>query len=359
MAKSDISADAVVDGIYASVLEAESVRDMQQLLGETLDAPASTLLRIDHGVVPVSWLGFDPVTTRSYSDYYYRTDPWIAAGLTIPLGIGLNVERLVPRDAYIRSEFYSDFMRQQGDATQLMGLMFAADEACYSLTFMRVRGQPDFDDPDERRFAQWSPHLRRAFVTRDRLDRQRRELASVDLLSADVDVVHVLVTADLRVRWLSRDDLAAVPGVILRQEPAGPTRLEPIPAQTQGELLRAVHEATYCRPPLSSAVRLGNDFILVDPCPWNGEREPLALLHLPDRSAVEARAVERATGLFHLTSAEAVLCRRLMHGDTIEAHSEAMGLSLWTVRTHLRNVFAKTGTSRQAELVSLLYRMAR
>lgn len=365
MAKRSTQSDEVVDGIYASVLESSSVFEMQLLLSETLDAPASTMLRVDDGVTPISWVGFDPGTPASYSQHYYRTDPWIAAGMTMPLGVGVNVERLVPRERYLQSEFYQDFMRQHGDATQLMGLMFAADDARYSLTFMRVKGQRDFEEAEETRFARWSPHLRRAFATRERLERQARDGPGADAMRADTDVVHVLVDGDLRVRWMSRDDLSATPGVTVRHRPAGPMRLEALGSHTQQALVHAVHEATGRSPPVSGAVRLGDDFILVDPCPGAGSDcgggggEPLALVHLPDRAAVEARAVERACGLFHLTSAEAALCRRLIHGDTMEAHAAAMGLSTWTVRTHLRNVFGKTGTSRQAELVALLYRLAR
>ncbi len=355
MARKDARGDAVIDGIYASVLEASSIQDMQRLLCGTLDCPASTLLRFNGEVAPVSWVGFEPGSGQSYGEHYYRIDPWIAAGMAVPLGVGINIERLVPRQAYLRSEFYRDFMRHQGNATQLMGLMFAADDARYSLTFMRLGGQRDFDDDEERRFAHWSPHLRRALATRARLDRQQRP----DQLRADTDVVHVLVDADLCIRWMSRDDLSATPGMVVRQCPAGPMRLEALSSYTQDMLAHVVQDATERQPRLSGAVRLGDDFILVDPCPATSGGEPLALLHIPDRSAVEARAIERAIGLFGLTSAEAVLCRRLMHGDTIETHAEALGLSPWTVRTHLRNVFGKTGTSRQAELVALLYRLAR
>ena len=354
MAKTSEQEDDVIDGIYASVLEA-SILEMQKLLGRTLDAPASTMLRLDGGVAPVSWIGFEAGTAAGYSEYYYSTDPWIAAGMTVPLGNGVNVERLVPRDHYLQSEFYCDFMRHRGDATQLLGLMFVGVEARFSLTFMRLRGQRDFEDSDERRFARWSPHLRRAFATRERMERQR---AVSPTLQADAGGVHMLVTADLCIRWISRDDLSDTPGIILRARPACTLRLEAVSSYTHGKLLHAVHDAIERRPPLSGAVRLEDDFILVDPCPDNGG-ERLALLNLPDRPAVESRAVERATGVFGLTAAEAALCKRLMHGDTTEIHADAMGLSPWTVRTHLRNVFGKTGTSRQAELVALLYRLAR
>lgn len=359
MANKGTDPDTVIDGIYASILEASSVHDLQHLLSATLDSPVSTMIRIGDALTPVSSVGFDPAAMQSYREHYHHTDPWIAAGLTLPLGAGINVEHLVPRDVYLESEFYCDFMRGHGDATQLMGVMFAADDARYSLTFMRVGGQPDFDDSQERRFARWSPHLRRAFATRERLDRQWRGDAGPVSLAADADVVHVLVASDLAVRWMSGDDLRAMPELAIRHRPAGFAHVEALDPSTQNALLRAVGEATVRRPQLSGAVRLGDDFILVDPCPWTGGRDPLALLHLPDRKAVEARAIERATGLFALTAAEAALCRRLMRGDTIERHAEAMGLSAWTIRTHLRNVFGKTGTGRQAELVALLHRLSR
>lgn len=361
MAKKDSPTDAVIDGIYASILEASSVHEMQLLLSKTLDAPASTMLRLNGAIAPVSWVGFEPGTSAGYSEYYYHIDPWIAAGMKIPPGTGVNVERLVARHAYLESEFYRDFMRHRGNATQLLGVMFAADDARYSLTFMRVKGQRDFEDAEELRFARWSPHLRRALATRERLQRQREqgETAGPDPLQADPDVAHALVNADLVVRWMSRDDLGATPGMALRQRPAGPLRLEAQDSATHNALRHAVHEATERQPALSGAVRLGDDFVLVDPCPWTARSEPLALVHLPDRAAVEARAIERAAGLFGLTSAETALCRRLMQGDTVETHAAAMGLSAWTVRTHLRNVFGKTGTGRQAELVALLYRLAR
>lgn len=351
--------DEAVDGIYASIVDASSIHDLHRSLSETLGAPISAMMRIDDNVTPVSSLGFDPTAMQSYHDHYHRTDPWIAAGMTLPLGMGVNVERLVPRDMYLESEFYRDFMRDHGDATQLMGVMFATGNSRYSLTFMRVGGQADFEEAQERRFARWSPHLRRAFATRERLDRQRRGVDDPVAMGADADVVHVLVTSDLSVCWMSREDLDATPGVVVRHRPAGRPRLEALSSSTQHMLLRTVAEATGRGPRLSGAVRLGEDFILIDPYPWNVGRDALALIHLPDRRAVEARAVERATGLFGLTAAEAGLCRRLMRGDTIERHADALGLSAWTVRTHLRNVFGKTGTGRQAELVALLHRLAR
>lgn len=59
-------------------------------------------------------------------------------------------------------------------------------------------------------------------------------------------------------------------------------------------------------------------------------------------------------GLFDLSPAEARVAQRLVEGRSVEEIATASGLSQETVRKQLKSVLAKTGTSRQAELVGLL-----
>jgi len=58
--------------------------------------------------------------------------------------------------------------------------------------------------------------------------------------------------------------------------------------------------------------------------------------------------------VFHLTEAEARLAARLGSGDSLEETCDTLGIMKDTGRNHLKNVFAKTGTHRQAALVALL-----
>ena len=59
-------------------------------------------------------------------------------------------------------------------------------------------------------------------------------------------------------------------------------------------------------------------------------------------------------GLFGLTAAEAAVAVALAQGRAAEDLAGRLGVSLNTVRTHIKNVLAKTGTSRQAQLVALI-----
>ena len=57
---------------------------------------------------------------------------------------------------------------------------------------------------------------------------------------------------------------------------------------------------------------------------------------------------------YGLTPAEMRLTTYLVHGGTIANYAKINGLSRNTVRNQLQSAYCKTGTHRQAELVSLL-----
>jgi DNA-binding CsgD family transcriptional regulator len=57
-----------------------------------------------------------------------------------------------------------------------------------------------------------------------------------------------------------------------------------------------------------------------------------------------------------LTPAESAFAKRLAAGHSIDEICEALGIRHTTARTHLRHLFQKTHTRRQAELVSWLLR---
>jgi DNA-binding CsgD family transcriptional regulator len=57
---------------------------------------------------------------------------------------------------------------------------------------------------------------------------------------------------------------------------------------------------------------------------------------------------------FGLTPAEARLALQLVAGETLRAAAVNLGISYETARTELKNIFNKTGTCRQAELVIVI-----
>jgi DNA-binding CsgD family transcriptional regulator len=94
------------------------------------------------------------------------------------------------------------------------------------------------------------------------------------------------------------------------------------------------------------------------PIEASGDVQASTVLILVDLNTSPQPQPEILETLFGLTSAEAKLAVRITRGDTPADIALENGVSLATVRSQLAAVFAKTQTSRQAELAALLARVA-
>src|SRR5262245_54759820 len=66
------------------------------------------------------------------------------------------------------------------------------------------------------------------------------------------------------------------------------------------------------------------------------------------------KSIDLLRSHFGLTPAEARLTLHLVAGETLRSAEAKLGITYETARTHLKNIFGKTGTCRQAELVVVL-----
>jgi DNA-binding CsgD family transcriptional regulator len=88
--------------------------------------------------------------------------------------------------------------------------------------------------------------------------------------------------------------------------------------------------------------------------PWIGFGSPVAIVTVTDRDLDRRRRQMNLRRRFDLTSTEAALAAEILRGDGRKAAARRCGISDATAKTYLANIFVKTGTHRQAELVRLL-----
>ena len=87
------------------------------------------------------------------------------------------------------------------------------------------------------------------------------------------------------------------------------------------------------------------------------QNQPCATLVIidPDRDAVIPSGILH--GLYGITGSENLLAQSLLNGQSLAEHSDHHGISPHTTKTHLKALFSKTGSNRQAKLVSLLLKL--
>src|SRR5262245_58539705 len=71
----------------------------------------------------------------------------------------------------------------------------------------------------------------------------------------------------------------------------------------------------------------------------------------PSRTLFMGESIDRLRSHFGLTPAEARLALHLVTGQTLRSAAAKLSISYETARTHLKNIFKKTGTCRQTQLV--------
>jgi DNA-binding CsgD family transcriptional regulator len=82
-----------------------------------------------------------------------------------------------------------------------------------------------------------------------------------------------------------------------------------------------------------------------------GTSVPAALLIFGDPDASSSTSTQALIEIYGLTPAEARLMAALVDGERLEDYADRQRISINTVRTQSKQVFAKTGQARQADLI--------
>jgi DNA-binding CsgD family transcriptional regulator/PAS domain-containing protein len=276
-------------------------------------------------------------------------------------------EQLTPRDDDTRTDFFREWVAPQqlvaAIAANIAANMPPDDDVCAALRLHRPWRNGDLDQDKSDLFAALIPHIRPAIQLQHRLaalEMQRASLAAAfDRLRDGV----ITVDDQFRITFSNRsaeEILAEGDGLI--QDGEGIAAATPAGTTALRRLVAAAPDGNALPRPggrCSLARRDGRSPLAVLVIPlhaeiaWVAPRRPAAVLFITDPDRDSRASSEALRRRFRLTHAETALLAEIVKGDGIQAAANRLGVSLATARTHLRHVFDKTGTQRQAELVGL------
>jgi len=351
--------------IYQGVLESQPWQSALPALRQALDAQvASLVLRPptagDKGVIlnsvrpegtatpsPDELADPDDWELKIYREEFFALDPFLnlPPGQVIALEDILSDAELVASDYYLHYLKPIDLFRILGVDTLEPGGMLAC------LRLSRRRSEPCFSQRDRELLAYITPHLQRAIQIYAKLNRTTSER---DLYAGAVDQLSVAtIILDEQAKLLNTNAIAKAmleqgDGIGLK----GP-HLHVNGRDTNSRLqaaLRAVISAQQKRE--TSVVRAlsvprspgrSNLGLVIKPVPtsqWSeGQSSPCAAVFVSDPDLHDSASQHVLGELLGLSLAEA---------------SETQNISQHTARAQLKSIFAKTGVSRQAELVRLI-----
>jgi DNA-binding CsgD family transcriptional regulator len=372
MTCSDTELSVLLDLLYESAADQTRWPDFLLKLANTMKSRAAVLIVHDtecqHHSVNMS-VGVDPDSTTLYQKYFGERDEWWRRGQHIIrsgwVGTG---DLLCPRPILRSSEFYNDFLRRF-DTTQICaaGLDVRPGYSA-NISVVRSHRQSDFEEHDVALLHFLVPHLQRAVKLHDRFSllNAKTQNAECTINSLGIGVIFVALSGRVLLTNSAADRvLSAADGLVLRKD-----RLSAQVSWESTEFCRLLHAA--CRTGAGRGFHPGGEMlisrghsphplhVLISPFHSKNvliEMRPTAVLFVidPDRSPLPNEGLLQA--LFKLTPAEVRLCIRLFEGKSLSEAAETTAVSINTAKTHLKNIFSKTGTARQSQLISLLARL--
>jgi DNA-binding CsgD family transcriptional regulator len=321
----------------------------------------------------------NPSTATILRDEAYRVDRieylkylqhWVKKDIRIPLGMAYAVgepvfeHRLMPVRSWTASEIHNDYLVPMDSPWLLAFTLHKAPNKVVIFSINGTRRRGAFDIGDGKRIAPFIPHLRRALEIKDRIEATqiRCEALGSNLESMSFGVIILDARAKaLEVSAGAREILKDKTGIcvdsdgtLLLQDPAG--------AEFRHWIKNGHPSAKNCDGILQIRQSNGQPIgVMITRLPematsWIGSEPPcwMVLIFDPDRqisSIIEI--LERDLGI---SPREAEIATHLASGYDPEKIARHLHISIHTVRSHLKAIFAKTGAASQLELVTRISR---
>lgn len=370
-----VSAQALSDtigAIYDCALDPQRWFEAIRRIDELCDSKAGGICVHDLKHVQNTML-FEVGYSKEFSHTFqkhYEGSPIAAASILGSVGDVNTLARITPDAELFESRFYREALKPFGllDFIGFMALRTAGRIA--SIHASRAERQPRYGERDMSLFRLLSPHVCRTLAISDALDIRtlRSEMleatlnglaAGVFLLTGDGRVVYANATADRQLKA----------GTALRSANG---RLVPTDATARDALAKGIAEASGAKADGSAQSRV---FALPDPggagfvatllglVPENRQNivapfTASVALFVQEPAEAPLMPGEAFARLYGLTGGELRVLLALAQGLGGKEAADMLGIGEPTVRTHLQRIFAKTGTSRQAELLQLLQNAA-
>jgi DNA-binding CsgD family transcriptional regulator len=328
------------------------------------------------GMTKVFLEGYTESEKRDYSDYYFQHDEVLTAGLhSIEKSSHWMgpLEEIYPFKAMEASEIYNDYYSELG-MHYASCVMVGATGPYTALGMAAWRSKKDgaFSAEQLKLTELLTPHLKQAFSLSYKLNMLGAEAQALRAGLDGASVAAIALRANGHIVAVSppAEVLLNRKEVLVRRG----SRISAVDAAKDGELQRLIDLATRTSDIDLLAIggrsiQPGGAMLLPHPSRplafqvqvfpvrasatiWGSS--PAVLIFLSDPGATLPSRAQTLKDLYQLSPLETRLAELFLQGIELKQAAERLKLTYENTRFHLRQVFRKTGTTRQTELLRLL-----
>jgi DNA-binding CsgD family transcriptional regulator/PAS domain-containing protein len=312
-------------------------------------------------------INIDTDYVASYESRYAGRDVWLRQEehFRSP-GAVWSSQQIVPDDELVATDFYRDWLAPQDLLHHLFGVLDRRGSVVTYLVFGRSEHAGPFGESEIALVRDLLPTMQRGFragqAFREAQNIQRVAMEALDAMPMGIVLLTGtggVIGANQNARRIIDDGqvLSIAEGGLWVDWGWRKLRFRDLISRGGGRERRNRVEEV---PAFSVPRAAGQKPLSVVVVPVREENEPLvedtpaAIVFLGDPDRPVEIDPAQLCQIYGLSRAESRVVALLARGYRLDQVAEALGVAYETVRKHLKQVFGKTGTDRQAELVRLL-----
>ncbi len=350
---------ATIGSIYDCVLDPARWQTLMPELGAAISARRTYLGMMTPGGESRGRIFLHGYPQGDHIRRYSAINPFGPLGLMYPIDKSYVASRDYGLPALKATRYYAEVLAPRGDLDCITFVMVREGDA-YAQWMLVTQDDREPITPEETAaFELIAPHMRRAVEISNVFGLQQLAAETFRAALGELEAAVLILDEQRRPTYLNpRAEAALAQGVVLRlhgQRVVGATR----PAD---DALRRVAEGSSMGKPSGfESVLHGTDgeerllfAVALDASAEGVLDQPARASMLVLRSPREdtRNPIAIAARVFNLTPAQVQVLTFLAQGQTPDAVADILGISTATIRSHLSDLFRRTGTSRQAELVA-------
>ena len=360
---------STLDLIHQAAFEPGAWGDVLRRLADLTGCVAGGLTQEDPRTgrgTPITYFGFDAAHVERTFAHYLPMNPLFDIAPRMQPGFIVANADVVPLDEFRMSEFYNGWARPQGLCSPITLVTHRTHGRYLPLTLVKPDGAGNASKDDRHVVARFAPHLLQAMRVTLRLQTaqstQEQLGHALECLSDGAILVNgmgkVVFVNDAGKVFLDRPAGAALrvaKGELVASDAASDASLQGVLSAALGRDGTArAGSVTIRRPSGSGQVSLD-----LAPLPCSDVWESAAEIDGAGRPSclmlINDGGISALSRTYRLTPAETRLVEAVVVGKGLASAARMLGITRSTAQSHLDNVFQKTGTNRQAELVALTH----
>jgi DNA-binding CsgD family transcriptional regulator/PAS domain-containing protein len=310
--------------------------------------------------------GIEPHYVDLYVERYVKLDPTTTPMFQLETDDVASPIDLLPHGEFAKSFFYTEWLEPQGFVDLLQASLDKSPTDFVRLFFLRQRDSGMVDSSMRERLRLIVPHIRRAALVGQMVDRAAAEAATFGNALDGIGAGLFFVDASGRIVHANTSGEGMLAqGVLARGTSGKLASYDASAVQGLDEIFGITESGDADAEPRGGAVPLtardGEHYVAhVLPLTSGSRRqagtssETIAAVFVK-KAALDMPSPQDIIAKFHkLTPTELRVLFAIVQVGGVPEVAESMGISPSTVKTHLRRLFAKTGSDRQADLVKLV-----